>query len=106
MSNNEKKILLKSINIDENLQNQINLFIINIIKNKHSKNYYILELFILNKIHKIPIVILFNGIVKYYINNEIKITDDVNLLNKNNISINLEDIVNNQAQNIEIIYNK
>jgi hypothetical protein len=106
MSNNEKKILLKSINIDENLQNQINLFIINIIKNKHSKNYYILELFILNKIHKIPIVLLFNGIVKYYINNEIKITDDVNLLNKNNICINLEDIVNNQAQNIEIIYNK
>ena len=39
----------------------INKYIISIIDNNLETNYGLLELFILNKIHLIPIVLLFNG---------------------------------------------
>ena len=106
LENETKKILLDSINIDNNLQNEINLFIINIIKYNKEKNIGLFELFILNKIHHIPIVILFNGVVKYCINNDIIVTNDESLLISDNICINIENLINGYPQNVEIIYYK
>lgn len=106
LENDDKKILLESININNDLQNELNLFIVNIIQNYKLKNYSIFELFILNKIHKIPIVLLFDGVVKLVIDNKIKKTNNIQYLNKNNICINLENIVNKNPQIVEVIYYK
>jgi hypothetical protein len=104
---NLKKLLFDSININGDLQFEINKFIIYIINNTKEKNFSLLELFILNKIHKIPIVLLINNTIKYYIddNNIIETSNEKLLINKN-ICINLENIFNNYPQNIEIIYYK
>ena len=84
--------------MDSNTENNLGLF----------------ELFILTNINSIPVVILVNNIVKYYINNNIieSINDDstnneLKYLNSNNICINLDISNENIYPNIvEIIYYK
>jgi GTPase SAR1 family protein len=72
----------------------INKYIISIIDNNLETNYGLLELFILNKIHLIPIVLLFNGVPTYYIDNKIIEIDNkdekTNYLISKNICINME----------------
>jgi hypothetical protein len=72
----------------------INKYIISIIDNNLETNYGLLELFILNKIHLIPIVLLFNGVPTYYIDNKIieidKKDETKNYLVSKNICINME----------------
>jgi len=72
----------------------INKYIISIIDNNLETNYGLLELFILNKIHLIPIVLLFNGVPTYFIDNKIIIIDNKdeskNYLISKNICINME----------------
>ena len=90
-----------------NTQKKINEWIIGLIKDSVDDNFGLLELFILNKFHKIPIVVLLNNLPKYLIDNNIVITDNDEYLNKKHICINLEQITkNNIPHSIEIIYYK
>ena len=70
-------------------------------------NMGIFELFILNKIHNIPIIISINGVEKYFINNNI-INIKSDYVNKNNqyIYIDFDIANNNQYPNIEVLYYK
>jgi hypothetical protein len=85
-------VLLSTFEIQKKLI--INKYIVNMIDNNLETNYGILELFILNKIHLIPIVLLFNGVPTYYIDNKIIEIDNkdesINYLVSKNICINLE----------------
>jgi len=95
---NENKNIGDNIKSTINTENKIiiNKYIISLIENNKENNMGLFELYILNKIHNIPIIILINGIVKYYIHDEhIKIFNTINdehdkLLNSNNICINMD----------------
>jgi hypothetical protein len=91
----------------------INKYIISLIENNKENNMGLFELFILNHIHNIPIVLLINGIVKYYINkgriNKYSSDNEENekLLNSNNICINMNFGSNLSYPNvINVIYHK
>jgi hypothetical protein len=90
---NKDNVLIGTIDIQKRLI--INKYIIGLIENNTETNYGLFELFILHKIHLIPLVILLNGVSKYYINNnsiiEINNKDEkTNYLIANNICINME----------------
>lgn len=69
----------------------INSFIIELMEKDKENNLGLLELFILNKIHDIPIYFLINGIPKYHINDKIHEIKDVDMVHKSsNIYINAE----------------
>jgi len=114
---NSKKLISNSIlNIDlKNNSNDVNKLIINkyivkLMEKNTEDNLGLLELFILNNIHQIPIVIIINGIPKYFINSEIKIikTDNYSkYLNSSNICIGVDlDIQNRYPNTIESVYYK
>ena len=107
----EKLILNNDIifNIDNN---SINKYIISLMNMHIEENYGLFELFIMHKIHNIPIVIIINDFITYYINNSItkinhkKINPD-NYLNSKNICISIALI--NEIQypsHVDIIYYK
>ena len=102
----------KILFIEDNNRVVINNYIIKFMDSNTENNLGLFELFILNHINKIPIIILVNNIIKYYINNNsIKNINDINndskYLNNNNICINLDISNENIYPNIvEIIYYK
>lgn len=94
LSNLEKEILQNSIcNILNYNEKQfiINEYIVKIINN----NTYIFEIFVLSIIHEMNVVILLNNEQKYYISKgSIAECEDISVLNKNNICINIT-MINN-----------
>jgi len=62
-----------SPNAHTNYKLIINKYIVQLMEKNIEDNLGLLELLILNNIHHIPIVIIVNGLPKYYINNDIKI---------------------------------
>jgi len=88
----------------------INKYIVKLMQKNLEDNFGFFELFIFNNIHKIPIVVLFNGIPKYFINNDIKLINSDNnkkYLNTSNICISIDFNLNNKNANIiEAIYYK
>ena len=70
----------------------INTYIIELMEKSKESNLGLLELFILNKIHNIPICYMINGSPKYYIDDDIKeISNSENKYqNSNVICINIE----------------
>ena len=128
-SDKEKEIINNKIMFINNIENKnndkvkgiintenrlvINKYIIGLIENNKENNMGLFELFILNKIHNIPIVLLINGIVKYFINkghiNKYSSNDEENekLLNSNNICINMNFGSNlNYPNVVNVIYHK
>jgi hypothetical protein len=74
-------------------------------------NYALFELYILNDIHKITIVLSINNVITYIIEDgkilKIKNNDYENYLNSNNICINLQLIDDKQyPSTVEIYYYK
>jgi hypothetical protein len=106
-----KNILNNKILFMEDTSNKkliINQYIIFLMEKNTENNMGLFELFILNKIQKIPIVIMINNVQKYVIDNNIKLLADVNLdLNSKVIYINL-DISDTQHYpiNVDVIYYK
>ena len=100
------------INEQSNVNNIVNNYIINFMEKNIENNIGLFELFVFNIIHNIPIVILINNNIKYFINKQNinvinTITSDTKYLNSNNICINLNIINENIYPNIvEIIYYK
>lgn len=81
-------------------------YIINLINNE-IRDLYLFELLILHFINGISIVLLIDSEIAYFINNnKIIKTKSQEILNKENICINFEQIQNNSPQQIEIIYYK
>jgi hypothetical protein len=69
----------------------INSYIIELMEKDKENNLGLLELFILNKIHNIPIYFLINSVPKYHINDKIHEIKDNNIIHKSsNIYINAE----------------
>ena len=108
LDNENRELLRDSINLDSNVKQSINKYIISLINNNKERNFGLLELFILNIMHKIPICIMFNGTIKYYINDKnIKNETNDKYLNKFNICINFEQITkDNYPESVETIYYK
>jgi len=109
----EKAIIKNSIlylQPQQKTQKQIiNNYIIKLMEKPTEQNLGLFELFILNKIHNIPITILINGTPKYFIDYEhiIEINDDSKYLTKHNICVNLElhsDI--SYPYSVDVIYYK
>lgn len=110
-----KKILGDTIFVN-NTPNKIkiNKYIVSLMDSNIEQNYALLELFILNKIHKIPIVIIINGNPTWYFNDNIELLnknnydENVKLLNSNNICIELDFSIkeDNYPSVVEIIYFK
>ena len=103
----------KILFIEDNNRVIINNYIVKFMDSNTENNLGLFELFILNHINKIPIVIMINNIIKYYINNnaikniDSDINDESKYLNNNNICINLDISNENIYPNIvEIIYYK
>ena len=96
------------MNKDSNKRLVINNYIVKLMDNNIEPNLGLFELFILKQIHDIPVIMMINGNLKYFINNSVKIIDD-NASDKYNkskyITINL-DIADksNYPSIIEIIY--
>lgn len=90
----------------------INNFIIRLMENSTENNLGLFELFIINKIHNIPIIILVNGVATYYINEHIakfdpNDSDKDKYLSDKNICINLDvDRENQYPALVEVIYYK
>ena len=90
----------------------VNKYIVKLMEKNTEDNFGFLELFILNNIHDIPIVIIVNGLPKYFINNsDIKIIKSDNINNnylKNlNICIGFDVNIDNKYPNIvDSIYYK
>ena len=88
----------------------VNKYIVKLMEVNIEDNLGLLELFILNNIHNIPIVILINGIARYFINNDIKIIKSDNVskyLNSSNICIGLDiNIDYKYPSDVESIYYK
>ncbi len=87
----------------------INTYIVKLMNNNIESNLGLFELFILQQIHSIPIVILVNSIVKYFISDSIKELSSKSSENKYNkakyICINLDIPEKTQYPNIiESIY--
>ena len=114
LDDNTKNIINNNIlylNDNSNKHLVINKYIIDLMEKSTENNLGILELYILNKIHNIPITILINGSVKYYINSQIiminKSDQYNNYLNSSNICINMELYSDNTyPYSIDIIYYK
>lgn len=115
LDNNTKKLLGDSIFVNNSVNKiKINKYIVQLMDNNIEKNYALFELYILNKIHKIPIVIIINGNPTYYFNDNIELLDKNNydnnnkLLNSNNICIELDFSIkeDNYPSVVEIIYYK
>jgi hypothetical protein len=91
---------------------RVNLYVINLMENPIENNNGIFELFILNNIHKIKVILMINGEPKYQIDNKkislIKITSDFSqYLNSSNLCINIDHGINNKTINmIESAYFK
>ena len=92
INDNKDHVVSSTLDIQKRLI--INKYIIGLIENNLENNYGLFELFILNKINLIPIVLLFNGVPTYFINNNIleidKKNETINYLVSNNICINME----------------
>jgi hypothetical protein len=90
-----KNILKNKLLFVDNHDNKrilINTYIIDLMENIKESNLGLLELFILNQIHNIPICYMINGVPKYYINEKL-ITikkDDTKYQNSESICINVE----------------
>ncbi len=86
----------------------INNYIVRLMESNVENNLGLFELFILKQIHDIPIVILINGNLKYFINNSVKIINDKSTDKYNTskyISINLDiPEKSNYPSIIEVIY--
>jgi hypothetical protein len=97
---------LKNNNLKNN--NSINSFIVKFMESDVEFNYALFELYILNDIHKIPIVLSVNNVITYIVENgkilKIKNNDYENYLNSNNICINLQLIDDKQYPSIVEIY--
>lgn len=71
----------------------INKYIVKLMESNTENNLGFLELFILNNIHDIPVVVIVNGIAKYFIDNSIKnikIDNADKYLNSSNICIGMD----------------
>ena len=89
----------------------INNYIIELMERSTENNMGLFELYILNKIHNIPIIILINGISKYYINEKISelknMENNTKYLTSKNICINYELYSGtNYPYAVDIIYYK
>jgi len=88
----------------------INKYIVKLMESNIEENLGFMELFILNNIHNIPIVIFMNGIPKYYIHKNIttiKNESGTKYFNSSNINISLDYNLDNKYPNlIESIYIK
>ena len=97
--------------MDENSNQRliINKYIVEFMEKSTESNLGLLELYILNQIHSLPIVVLFNDIPKYFINKsieEIKNADDTHLTKKH-ICINMDShSENTYPYSVNIIYYK
>ena len=112
-----KKILanpIVNINFDNNALNKsrpiINNYIVKLMKVNIEDNFGFFELFIFNKLHKIPIIFIVNGVPKYHFHknniNLIKNNHD-DYLNSANICISIDINQNNKYPDlIEIFYYK
>ena len=107
------KKYIKNKYIDENItRKQINNYIINIMENPIEENDGLFELFILNNIHGIKIILMTNGEPKYQIDKNKIITlknikDYSSYLTKNNLCINIDRGINNKSINtVESLYYK
>jgi hypothetical protein len=94
---------------DSNKQLIINNYIVKLMENNIENNLGLFELFILKQIHQISIVILINGILKYFISDAIREINEKTSENKYNkskyICINLDISEKSLYPNIvEVIY--
>ena len=111
LDNKSKNILKNKMLFVDNSSNKrifINTYIIELMEKDKENNLGLLELFILNKIHDIPIYFLVGGIPKYFINNNIVEIKENNLSYKSpNIYINAEVHTGTQyPYAVDIIYYK
>lgn len=114
LSENIKEIInndILFINSKSNKKNIINNYIVRLMENNIENNLGLFELFIFNKIHKIPILLSINGVPTYIINdNIITLKNNKNIdkySNKHNICINMDFNQNIKYPNIlEIVYYK
>jgi len=112
VDNSSKNIIKNNILFMENNNRVvINNYIIKFMDSNIENNLGLFELFILNHIHLIPILIMINNIPKYFINNHeiinVKDTNNDEYNNSKNICINLDISNENVYPNIiEIIYYK
>lgn len=74
---------------DSNKQLIINNYIVKLMENNIESNLGLFELFILKQIHQISIVVLINGIIKYFISDAIKEINEKTSENKYNKSKNI-----------------
>jgi len=93
--NEKSKNILKNkmlfVNNKENKRIFINSYIVELMEKEKESNLGLLELFILNKIHNIPICFMINGFSKYYIDNNIIEIDNISKYqNSKTICINIE----------------
>ena len=110
IDNDTKKYINNEIinNINAKNSNLINSFIVKFMENDLEFNYALFELYILNDIHKISIVLSINNVITYTIEDgkilKIKNNNYENYLNSNNICINLQLIDDKQYPSIVEIY--
>lgn len=101
LNDDTKQILSNQIvNIDLNTKSDtsskliVNKYIVSLMEKITENNFGIFELFILNNIHDIPIVIISNGTAKYLINNNnvkiIKTNNNEKYMSSSNICISLD----------------
>jgi hypothetical protein len=94
LDDDTKKILKNKLLFVDNKLNKrifINSYIIRLMEKEKEENLGLLELFIINKIHNIPICFGINGSPTYFIDNKITLIDDpTEFLNSKNICINIE----------------
>lgn len=111
----DKRLLNNDVVFNASSENifMVNTYIVNLMESHTESNYGLLELLILNDLHHLPIVIMFNDSITYFINKFTikKInTNDVeqdDYLNVDNICINLNIINENQYPNmVEVMYFK
>ncbi len=93
---------------EDNARLVVNSYIVKLMKNNMESNLGLFELFILQQIHGIPIIMMINGNNKYYIGNSIKDIEnkvDSKYTNPEFITINLDIGEKNQYPSlIEVIY--
>jgi hypothetical protein len=92
LDDDSKKILKNKLLFVDNKSNRrifINSYIIELMEKEKENNLGLLELFILNQIHDIPICFLINGVPKYFINQTITEAKETHQ-NSSTICINAE----------------
>lgn len=95
LDENTKNILKNKMLYVDNKANKriyVNSYIVELMEKEKESNLALLELFILNKVHTIPICFMINGVAKYYIDNDIKeiINSSEQYQNHSTICINVE----------------